>query len=52
MKIAVAKTLADSVSKETLCPEKIIPSVFEKDIAKRVANAVKRVYKNYLSGSK
>ena len=42
MKLAAAQTLASLVKKPT--PDKIIPAVFEKNIAKKIANSLKRFY--------
>lgn len=47
MKLAAAKTLASMVKNPT--PHKIIPGVFDRDVAKRVAESVKRAYKNQSS---
>jgi len=40
MKLAAAKALAGCVSASELCEEYIVPSVFDKDVARRVAHAV------------
>ena len=39
-KLAAAKALAGCVSASELCEEYIVPSVFDKDVARRVAHAV------------
>ncbi len=45
MKLAAAKAIATLVSKNKLSPTYIIPSPFDKRVAKAVANAVKKVTK-------
>jgi len=41
MKLAAAKAIADSVSPEELRPEFVVPSVFDKEVPMRVAEAVR-----------
>jgi len=43
MKLAAAKAIAGCVSDEALAPDYIVPSVFDKAVAKSVASAVARV---------
>lgn len=45
MKLAASKAIANLVSKKELSPNYIIPSPFDKRVAKAVANAVKKVAK-------
>ena len=40
MKLAAAKAIADIISPDELCSDYIIPSVFDRRVAKAVANAV------------
>jgi malate dehydrogenase (oxaloacetate-decarboxylating) len=43
MKLAASKAIASLVSKKELSPNYIIPSPFDKRVAKRVAKAVKKI---------
>ncbi|MBI5833263.1 MAG: NAD-dependent malic enzyme [Armatimonadetes bacterium] len=43
MLIAAAKALAATVAEKALCPELIIPSVFQEGVCEQVAGAVRRV---------
>ena len=40
MKLAAAHAIADVISEEDLCPDYIIPSVFDRRVAQTVADAV------------
>eukprot|EP01061_Rhynchopus_euleeides_P009889 TRINITY_DN1920_c0_g1_i1.p1 TRINITY_DN1920_c0_g1~~TRINITY_DN1920_c0_g1_i1.p1 ORF type:complete len:493 (+),score=203.75 TRINITY_DN1920_c0_g1_i1:182-1660(+) len=40
MKMAAAQAIADTIPEEVICPDYIIPSVFDRDVAKNVAKAV------------
>ena len=41
MKIAAAYAIANTISDEEICPEYILPDVFNKNVVKNVAKAVK-----------
>ena len=41
MKMAAAVAIADCIDEDELCPDYVIPSVFDKRVARRVARAVK-----------
>ncbi|WDE98640.1 NAD-dependent malic enzyme [Lentisphaera profundi] len=45
MKLAAATAIADTVKSSELCAEYIIPGVFNKDVARKVARAVKKAAK-------
>jgi malate dehydrogenase (oxaloacetate-decarboxylating) len=42
MKLAAAAAIADSVTDDELCPEFVVPSVFDKEVPMRVAAAVEK----------
>jgi malate dehydrogenase (oxaloacetate-decarboxylating) len=41
MKVAAAYAIAESIPDDSLCPDYIIPSVFDKNVVSKVASAVK-----------
>jgi malate dehydrogenase (oxaloacetate-decarboxylating) len=43
MKLAAAKAIAGCISQAELSPEYIVPSVFNREVVQRVADAVRRV---------
>ena len=46
MKMAAAHAIAECIAQEYLQPEYIIPSVFDTDVVKKVANAVEKAARN------
>ena len=45
MKLAAAKAIAETVKEHELCSDYIIPGVFNKDVARNVARAVRKAFK-------
>ena len=45
MKLAAAYAIADTVKENELCADYIIPGVFNKDVARNVAKAVRKAFK-------
>ena len=46
MKVAAAKAIASVISEDELCPEKIIPSIFDPRVTDSVADAVEAAWKS------
>ena len=46
MKVAAAYAIAETIPDSSLCADYIIPSVFDKKVVNKVANAVKKQQEN------
>ena len=45
MKLAAAQAIADTIPEDALSPDYIVPSVFDKTVARKVAKAVNEAAK-------